>query len=40
MSAFNADTAACRGKSSPLYIASKPEDLPDNVAWGFIVASN
>ena len=21
-------------------IASKPEDLPDNVAWGFIVASN
>lgn len=34
MSAPGADTAACRGKSSSLYVASKPEDLPANVASG------
>lgn len=35
-----ADTAASRGKSLFLETASKPEDLPEYVALGFIVASN
>lgn len=39
MSALGADTAASRGKSLFLEAASKPEDLPEYVALGFIVAS-
>ncbi len=38
MSALGADTAASRGKSLFLETASKPEDLPEYVALGFIVA--
>lgn len=35
MSALGADTAASRGKSLFLETASKPEDLPEYVAFGF-----
>ncbi|BBK14703.1 hypothetical protein KAM644c_48490 [Klebsiella quasipneumoniae subsp. quasipneumoniae] len=40
MSALGADTAVSRGKSLFLETTSKPEDLPEYVALGFIVASN
>ena len=35
MSALGADTAVSRGKSLFLETASKPEDLPEYVAFGF-----